>query len=294
MTPAPFLPLHNPGAPIALSIAGHALVAFSISGVSTFVLAPAMGLCFDLGHCSVEAARLRTVLLSHVHQDHSLGVIRHRALRQMWGESPSRVFVPAESRAALLDVLRAFDAMEERAPPDTLDREVLGVRAGESFALDKRRRVEAFDVVHRVASRGYTVIERRRTLKPSFVGQPGPALARAKAQGAELYDQHDHRTLTYIGDSTIDTLLRLGPEPVDCDVLFLEATHVAGTGASVSAKYGHTHLDELVELFRQRPECFGRAHIVLKHWSMRYGKRELEGALRALPEAFRRRVTALM
>jgi ribonuclease Z len=294
MTHAPFLPLHNPGAPIALSIAGHEFVAFSISGVSTFVLVPAMDLCFDLGHCSVEAARLRTVLLSHVHQDHSLGLVRHRALRQMWGESPTRVFVPAESRAALLVVLRAVDAMEERDREDTLDRDVLGVRAGESFALDKRRRVEVFDVVHRIASRGYTVIERRRALKPQFVGQPGVALARARARGEELYDYHDHRALTYIGDSTIDTLLRLGPKPVDCDVLFLEATHVAGTRASVSAKYGHTHLDELVELFRQRPECFGRAHLVLKHWSMRYGKHELEDALRALPSAFRRRVTALM
>lgn len=285
--------MHNPGCPLALSIAGHELVAFSVSGVSTYVMAPAMDACFDLGHCAVEAARLRNVLLSHVHQDHSLGVIRHRVLRQMWGDSPSKVYVPEESREALVAVLRAVEAMEQREPSATLERDVIGVRAGESFALSKRLEVQAFDVTHRIASRGYTVIERRRSLKAQFSGAPGAELRAARERGEELYDYHSHRALTYVGDSTIETLTSV-PDLGDCDVLWLEATHLGDTDPAVSAKYGHTHLDELVALFRKRPAVFGRAHIVLKHWSMRYGRDELHRAFAGVPRALASRMTALL
>jgi ribonuclease Z len=293
MVRSPLVPLHNPGCPTALSIAGHELVAFSISGVSTYVMAPAMDACFDLGHCPVEAARLRSVLLSHVHQDHSLGVVRHRALRQMWGDSPSRVFVPQESRDALVAVLRAFEAMEQRDPSTTLEQDIIGVRAGETFALSKRLSVEAFSVAHRITSLGYTVSERRRSLKPEFEGVPGLELKAARERGEELYDYRTHRALTYIGDSTIETLER-ATDLGDCDVLWLEATHVGKTDPAVSAKYGHTHLDALVALFRARPALFGRAHIVLKHWSMRYGRSEIEQAIERVPRALARRMTALL
>lgn len=293
MARSPLLPMHNPGCPTALSIAGHELVAFSISGVSTYVMAPAMDACFDLGHCAVEAARLRNVLLSHVHQDHSLGVIRHRSLRQMWGDSPSKIYVPHESRDALISVLRAFEAMEKREPSPTLERDVIGVRAGETFALSKRLDVRAFDVAHRIESRGYTVIERRRSLKPELVGRPGVELREARERGEELYDYRAHRSLTYIGDSTLATLETV-EDLGDCDVLWLEATHVGDTDPDVSAKYGHTHLDELVALFRKRPSVFGRAHIVLKHWSMRYGRDELHRAIARVPRALAARMTALV
>lgn len=292
MARSPLYPLHNPGAPTALSIAGHELVAFSISGVSTYVLSPAMDLCFDLGHCAVEAARLKTVLLSHVHQDHSLGVLRHRSLRQMWGDSPSRVLVPDESREALIAVVRAVEQMEQREPSPTLERDIVGVRPGEVHALSKRWSVEVFDVTHRIASRGFTVIESRRSLAAPFVGQPGAELKAARERGEELYEYRSHRAITYVGDSTIETLERvhnLG----DCDVLFLEATHVGDTDPAVSAKYGHTHLDELVELFRKRPERFGRAHIVLKHWSTRYRREDVARAIGRIPKALASRVTAL-
>src|SRR4051812_50092470 len=110
--------LHDPGHPISLRFGALEIEAFSISGLATYVRVPAFDACFDLGHCSVEASRARAVLLSHVHQDHSLGVIRHMALRAMTGARPSRVYAPSESRDALIDVLRAFERMERRPPAD--------------------------------------------------------------------------------------------------------------------------------------------------------------------------------
>ena len=259
--------LHNPGAPALLRLGGHELTAFSVSGLSTYVLAPGFDACFDLGHCPAEGAHLRHVLLSHVHQDHAAGVPRHRALRAMHGQPPSRVWCPAESAPALIDLLRAWERLEQR-PAEDLAEVVRPVAAGDRFTLQGRFDVRAFDVDHRIPSRGYTVIERRKKLRPEYQGLPGAAVQAARLRGETVTDESEHDALTYIGDSTIETL-REHPEVGRSEVLFLEATHLPGTSSAVSRRWGHTHLDELVALYHERPEVFASPHIVLKHFSMK-------------------------
>lgn len=294
MTKQPFDPRYNPGAPQELSIAGVEMKAFSISGVSTYVLVPAMNACFDLGHCAVEAARLRNVLLTHTHQDHCLGVIRHRSLREMWGNPPSNVYLPHACREDFLHTLRAFSRLEQREfDEQRVTGSVVGVSPGTVFSLSPRYEVECFAVAHRITSVGFRVIETRRKLKPEFVGLEGSVLGEAHRQGTVLYDFHKHPVFTYIGDSTIETL-ETEANWGDTDVLFLECTHVGSTDLSVSQKYGHTHLDQLVQLFRDDPKRFGRANIVLKHWSMRYSRDEVLRAFRRVPRALAERITLLL
>lgn len=284
--------LHNPGLPVTLHLEGMDITAYSISGLATYVMLPKYDLTFDLGHCPTEAVKLRNVFLSHVHQDHSLGVVRHASMRQMFGGRPSRVWCPAESADALRAVLRAFAVMEQR-PTDGLDDVVRGVSVGDVIPLGRRVRVEAFDVVHRVPSRGYTVVELRQHLRPAYVGMPGAEIHAARLRGEVVADEHAHPVFTYIGDSTIATLER-HPEVGRSDVLFLEATHLPGTDPKVSANYGHTHLDELVALFERAPEAFQSRRIVLKHFSMKYDADAVRAAWTALPDALRARVTMLV
>ena len=284
--------LHNPGRPVSLRFGALEIEAFSISGLASYVAVPAFDACFDLGHCSVEASQLRNVLLTHVHQDHSLGVIRHLALRRMMGHRAPRIYLPVESRAALLDVLRAYERMEKKEPAD-LESIVRGVAPGEIVSLSPNRKVRVFDVNHRITSRGYTVIEESRKLKMVYRDLPGQAIRDARDRGEELYDYRDENRLTYVGDSTIETLER-HPEVGESEVLFLEATHLPGTSPEVSAKYGHTHLDELADLFARRPEALASPHIVLKHFSMKYDATQIRAALETLPAGLRERVTLLI
>lgn len=284
--------LHNPGRPVSLRLGGLDLEAFSISGLATYVHVPTFDACFDLGHCTVEASRTRHVILSHVHQDHSLGVVRHLSLREMTGQRPSRIYLPAESRDALIDVLRAYARMEQREPGD-LESIVHGVAAGDTFSLSGRYTVRAFDVAHRIASRGFTVVENRRRLKPPFRGVPGEEIRAARERGEELYDYRAADVFTYIGDSTLDTLER-NPEIGQSEILFLEATHLPGTSPEVSARYGHTHLEEIAALFERRPEILASPHIVLKHFSMKYDEGQIRASLSALPPGLRERVTLLV
>jgi ribonuclease Z len=284
--------LHNPGAPIELELSGLRLVAFSISGVASYLLVPAFDACFDLGHCPLEAIKLRHVFLSHVHQDHSGGVHRHLSLRRMFGSRPSKVYAPAESAAPLEAYLRAFQRLEEK-PEGEVDGVVHGLGVGDEVRLSGRYRVKAFDVCHRIASRGYTVVESRRKLKPEFDGLPGEAIAAARARGDEIYDVREVAALTYVGDSTLETLLR-NPQVGQSEVLFLEATHLPGTSPDVSERWGHTHLAELAELAGQRPEIFASRHIVLKHFSTRYERDEILAARQLFDEGLRERLTFLV
>ncbi len=284
--------LHNPGAPIELQLSGLKLVAFSISGLASYVLVPALDACFDLGHCALEATKLRHVFLSHVHQDHSGGVPRHLSLRRMFGARPSRVFAPAESAARLEELLRAFQRLEEK-PEAEVEGVVRGLAPGDEVRLSGRYLVRAFDVCHRIASRGYTVVESRRKLKPAFEGEPGEAIAAARARGEEIYDTSEIAALTYVGDSTLDTLER-NPHVGQSEVLFLEATHLPGTDPDVSVRWGHTHLAELAELATRRPDIFASRHIVLKHFSTRYGRDEILAAAQLFPEGLRERLTFLV
>lgn len=284
--------LHNPGAPIELELSGLRLVAFSISGLASYLLVPAFDACFDLGHCPLEATKLRHVFLSHVHQDHSGGVHRHLSLRRMFGARPSRVYAPQESATRLDDLLRAFQRLEEK-PEDEVAGVVHGVGVGDEVRLSGRYRVKAFDVRHRIASRGYTVVESRRKLRPEFEGLPGEAIAAARARGDEIYNVTDVAVLTYIGDSTLETLHQ-HPEVGQSEVLFLEATHLPGTSPDVSERWGHTHLAELAELAEKRPEIFASRHIVLKHFSTRYERDEIVAARQIFGEGLRERLTFLV
>ena len=285
-------PLHNPGAPVALRFGELELLAFSISGVSSYVIAPAFDACFDLGHCAVEAARLGNVWLTHVHQDHALGVFRHHSLRMMFGASPARVFVPVESVDALRDTFVSLARLEQRSVDEPLP-EIIGVRAGDEIRVSSKQSVRVFDVIHRIASRGYTVIETRRTLRAEYRNATREERGAARARGEHVSDAVQVAAFTYIGDSTIETLTR-EPHVGQSEVLFLEATHIRPTPRETSAKWGHTHLDEIVELMERQPEMFAARHIVLKHFSTRYRRSEIRAAMARIPSTIRERVTVLI
>jgi len=74
--------------------------------------------------------------------------------------------------------------------------------------LHRQLAAKAFKVNHTLPSLGYTLFDVRKKLKAEFQGKPGPELARLRREGVAFEDEHWLPRLTYIGDSTIDTLYR--------------------------------------------------------------------------------------
>ncbi len=278
--------------PVTLPLGPLTLHGFSRSGLATYVAVPALDACFDLGHCDQDVAGLRNVLLSHVHHDHVLGLVRHLRLRALSSAPPPRVYVPAESRDDLLAVLRAHERMEHADPQD-LDSIVHPVSPGDVLHLSSRYSVRAFDATHRAPSRGYTVTETRRKLKPALAGLPTETIRTRAQRGETVTDDVTFDLLTYVGDSTVDTLER-HPEVGRSEVLLLEATYLPPDPTSAAARYGHTHLDELVELHHRCPQALASRHVVLKHFSLKYSDSQVHEALAHLPDGLRDRVTPLL
>ncbi len=280
----------NPEQPEVVCPGGIELRAFSVSGFATYVHVPAFDICFDLGHCSAAVAGVDRIFLSHVHQDHAGGLPRYAALRGLWGASPGKVVCPHESVDALREVLEAWARLEEKpAPKTTLLR---GVRPGDRVELGRRVSVDVFDVPHRIHSRGYSVVEHRKALLPEWEGRTGVEIGQAVAAGHTVHAHSDHRRLTYVGDHTIEVIAQ-NPEMMDCDVLLLEATYLPGTERDLARKWGHTHLEELVELYERSPELLPARHIVLKHFSMRHDPAEIRATHAILPDGLRQRVLLL-
>ncbi|MFV1969213.1 MAG: DEAD/DEAH box helicase family protein, partial [Pirellulaceae bacterium] len=72
--------------------------------------------------------------------------------------------------------------------------------------------------------------------------------------------------LTFIGDSTIETLYN-EPHVGESRVLFLEVTFLMDDERELARRRGHTHLEDLVQFLRDRPDVLRNEHIVLKHFS---------------------------
>jgi ribonuclease Z len=288
--------IHNPGAPVHLNLSGLHVEGFAISALASYVLVPAFKAIFDLGHCPKAALDVPNAFLTHVHQDHIAGVHRYAVLRKMTGRGPTNVHVPSESLKGLRGLLQTIHDLENDSGDVEKDLGLTlhGVAAGALFQLPGQKLfVDAFDVRHRLPSRGYTISEAKKKLRPEYASRPASELVAAKARGEIIDHTVETPKFTYIGDSTIETLLE-HPEVGQSEVLFLEATHLPGTPREQSRAWGHTHAEELAELSRSRPEIFGSRHIVLKHFSMRYDRATIEAVRGLFPEGLRERLVLLV
>mgnify|MGYP003393585261 FL=1 len=283
---------HNAGFPTEKTLCGVTLCGFAISAVANYVMVPALKAVFDLGHCHMGAVSLPNVFLTHVHKDHMAGLPVWFCLREMQGMDPGRVILPECDLDRMVALMESYDRLEGES---TYNRrpQFLGVRNGDVVPLGKNNQVKVLDVTHRIPSVGYTVVETRRKLREDLQGKTSAEIMAAKARGEDINVVVTHPVFTYIGDSTIDTYLR-HPEVGESDVLVIESTYIGNEDRPLAAKHGHTHLDELVDLWRTHPNTLGNKAIVLKHFSTRYDLADIYTTLAKLPEGLRERVTALL
>ncbi len=276
----------NVGNVTRLKLDGLTIEGFAISAVASYIMVPELKAVFDLGHCPIEALPY-TVFLSHTHKDHVAGVPLYFSLRDMQGMEGGRVYCPMTSAGKLVTMLRAFDAMEGPVVHDRSEA-VYGVEPGNEFPFGKHL-VRVLEVTHRVESVGYTFVERKKKLLPEFVGAPTEVIVAARKAGQAIDSVVERPVLTYIGDSTIQTLEE-HPEVGQSEVLIIEATHMGEFSPEESTKMGHTHLDQIVALYERSPETFASPAIVIKHFSMRYKPEEILRHLSLLPEGLRNKV----
>jgi ribonuclease Z len=285
---------HNPGHPITLEFAEETIIAFSISALSTYALLPELNCAFDMGDCLLDAVPIERVFVTHPHGDHTRCLFRHESLRRLMAMAPPTYYVPqstVEGFAALAEAWRKLENVRDgRFEPPRLE----GLQPGDVVWLHRQLACKAFAVRHTAPSLGYTLFDVRKKLKPEFLGVAGQELARLRREGVAFEQELWLPRLTFIGDSTIDTLYN-EQHVGRSRILFLEVTFLLDGEQELARRRGHTHLDDLVRFLADCPEVLQNEHIVLKHFSMRYDRGMIRHVLRTrLPRPFLERVHILV
>ena len=284
----------NPGHPIVLKFPQETIIAFSISALSTYVLIPELNVAFDMGDCSLDAVPLEHVFITHAHGDHCRCLLRHDSLRRLMGMRQATYYVPEATRTGFIGLAEAWRQLENVRPERHTPPNFQGMQPGGEVWLHRQLAVRAFPVIHTLPSLGYTLFDVRKKLKAEYQGTPGQELARLRREGIVFEDEVWVPRLTFIGDSTIETLYK-EPHIGQSRILFLEVTFLMEDEREMARQRGHTHLDDLLQFLRDRPEQLQNEHIVLKHFSMRYDRNTIRSILRKrLPPDFLERVHILI
>jgi ribonuclease Z len=241
----------------------------SRAGYRTHVAVKELDLVFDLGSCSMRDSARNHILLSHVHMDHALGVLRSIALREMTNQKAPKVYLPAESCQAFRDALRAWDRLENRQR----DKEGLfiPVKAGDQFSIGRGVDVHVFNVRHTVSSIGFHLTRKKMKLKAEFKHLSGSEIGDLVRSGVQVKEGTTENLMTYIGDAHIETLHDY-PELLKSKVLILECTYLSENDTALSKPRGHIHIDEIAR-YAGDFEC---ELLILKHFSLKYSLQEIE------------------
>jgi ribonuclease Z len=167
---------------------------------------------------------------------------------------------------------------------------LVGVKAGDEYQIKPNLIVRVFPTKHSKGSVGYSVIEKRKKLKPEYVKLTGPQIVELKKQGIEIDYPLEIPIVTYLGDTQYVDFSQL-KYITDSKILIAECTfyEVEHSGRAEAGR--HMHIDEFSTLI----EKLKNEHIIVTHTTQRTPMREVRKVLKESlsPEKYKR-VTLLM
>ncbi len=256
---------------------------YSRAAVQSYWRVPELKVGFDLGAQPWSFMTTPTWFVSHTHLDHVAALPVLVARRRMMKMEPPTIYMPAEAVEGVEALLRAFQRLDRGRMPA----ELIGLQPGDEVELSRELVVKAFATRHTIPSLGFLIWERRKKLKPEYQSLTGDQIRDLRLSGVEVSAEIRIPKVAYLGDTSPPGLDAL-PETYRAQVLILEMTFVApNERASVIHKYGHTHLDDLIE----RAERFENEVIIASHFSTRlHPDQILRIVEKRLPDALKGRL----
>ena len=181
------------------------------------------------------------------------------------------MYVPVEG----LDDVKKLMTVMHRLDRGRQLADVRGLAHGDEIELNREQVVTVVNTVHTVPSRGFVVSERRRKLKPEYVGLPGEKIKALRLSGVEITREERVPLVAYTGD-TSPAGLDNNPAFFEAKILITEMSFIrASHRRDKIHKFGHMHLDDFVE----RAGRFKNELIVAAHFSTRYHPNEVRKLL---------------
>lgn len=269
-----------------IEIEGLEIIGYSIAGEETVVAMPQLDVCFDIGKAPDQVISINNVLLTHGHMDHAAGLAYYLSHRNFCGIAAGTVAAPAGLIRPIQQIVDAWGKLDGNEIPANL----IGVEPGDEFQIKPNLFAKVFPVKHSRGSVGYTVIEKRKKIKPEYAGLNGPQIVELKKQGVIIDNPIELPIVTYLGDSqyfdysSLDYVAQSKILITECT--FFEDDHIE------RAKAGrHIHIDNFASFL----ENLDNEHIVLIHTTQRTPLYTVRKKLQeALPADIYKKVTLLM
>lgn len=247
------------------------IIGYSVAGEETVVAVPQLDVCFDIGKAPNQIISINNILLTHGHMDHAAGIAYYLSHRNFCGQSPGTILAPENLIEPIREVIDAWSRLDGNKVPANL----VGVKAGDEYQIKPNLFTRVFPTKHSRGSVGYSVIERRKKLKPEYARLTGPQIVELKRQGVEIDYPLEIPIVSYLGDTQYVDFSQL-KYIAESRILIAECTFYETEHAGRAEAGRHMHINEFAELM----EKLQNEHIIITHTTQRTPMREIRKTLK--------------
>ena len=252
------------------------IIGYSVAGEETVVAMPQLDVCFDIGKAPHQIISINHVLLTHGHMDHAAGIAYYLSHRNFCGQSAGTILAPENLIGPMKEIIDAWGKLDGNRIPANL----VGVKAGDEFQIKPNLFARVFPTKHTKGSVGYTVIEKRKKIKPEYAKLTGPQIVELKKQGIEIDYQIELPIVTYFGDTQYADFFKL-KYIAESKILIAECTFYLDEHVERADAGKHIHISEFMHLI----ENMQNQHIIITHATQRTPMSDIQKKLKeVLPE----------
>ena len=152
---------------------------------------------------------------------------------------------------------------------------MVGVKAGDEYRIKPNLFARVFPTKHSKGAVGYSVIEKRKKLKPEYARLTGPQIVELKKQGIEIDYPLEIPIVTYLGDTQYVDFSQL-KYVAESRILIAECTFYEIEHAGRAQAGRHMYINEFVTLI----EKMQNEHIIITHTTQRTPMNEIRRELK--------------
>jgi ribonuclease Z len=236
------------------------IIGYSVAAEETVVAMPQLDVCFDIGKAPNQVISINNVLLTHGHMDHAAGIAYYLSHRNFCGQSPGTILAPENLLGPMREVIDAWSRLDGNKIPANL----VGVKAGDEYQIKPNLFTRVFPTKHSRGSVGYSVIEKRKKIKPEYANLTGPQIVELKKQSIEIDYPLEIPIVTYLGDTQYVDFSQLDYIAAS-KILIAECTFYIDEHADRAQAGRHMHISEFAQLVRK----LNNQHIIITHTTQR-------------------------
>jgi ribonuclease Z len=262
------------------------IIGYSVAGEETVVAIPSLDVCFDVGRAPQQVIPINHVLLTHGHMDHSAGIAYYLSQRNFCGLKAGTAIVPANLADVIADLLRTWEKLDGQRIPAN----IVPMKPGDEYEIKPGLFARSFATRHTSGSLGYTIIEKRKKLRPELLSMTGRQLVELKAKGEAIDYIVEMPLVSYFGDTSYLDFWK-NPSIAQSKVLIIECTFFVEEHTERAEAGRHMHVSELAGLIGKMQN----EQVIVTHLTQRTGAGEARSILRkVLPADLLKKVTFLM